>query len=92
MKITLQSNTRPIRLWNSQLKDFVVYRYFKLEGRAHDAAMRELRWNLEIGDSLEVVDTTHAKHLGTYTRRIGAIMFLGPNDRIERRASKSHVA
>ena len=73
----VKESVRPFRMWNPQTKGQVPHRCYSDERRCHDKAMSIMRWDMKVGQSLEVIDVRYAKLLGTYTRRIDHIEFRG---------------
>ena len=64
---------RPFRLWNPQNNCYFAHRFYSNERRAIDHAYSILKWDLEIGQSVEVLDMRTAKWLATYTKRVKSI-------------------
>ena len=72
--------SRPFRLWDAKNKVNVRWRCYGTERNAHTGALTEIWWYGKIGDSLEVYDARSGAALGTYTKRIAGVGFLGPKD------------
>ena len=72
---------RPFRLWNPGTGEFVAHRCYKYLRNCHLAALIECRWSA-IGTTLEILDVTEGrmKMVGSYTRRVNDIRFLGGDD------------
>lgn len=73
----IKATVRPFRLWDPQTGALVRYRLYSDERRAHDRALTIARWDLKVGQSLEVIDARYGKLLGVYTRRVHFIDFHG---------------
>jgi hypothetical protein len=73
----VEDTKRPFRIWDSQEKREVPHRNYKTERRALDQALLLVRWS-KVGVTLEVFDLRHAKHIGTYSRRVSSITFDPP--------------
>lgn len=63
-------SARPYRIWDPQTESYRRYRYFASPLRAHIGAFVEAKWDLKVGQSIEVVNHDTGRRLGTYTRRI----------------------
>jgi hypothetical protein len=67
---------RPFRIWDSEEKHDVQYRYYITERRALDTALLLVRWE-KVGRTLEVYDVRTGRWLGTYKRGVNSIQFTG---------------
>ena len=73
----IKESVRPFRLWNPKTSSQVPHRCYSDERRAQDKALSIARWDLKVGESLEVIDVRGGKLLGVYTRRVHTIDFHG---------------
>jgi hypothetical protein len=65
---------RPFRLWDATAQEFLRWRYYSDDKRAHIGALIECRWS-KIGATIEVVDVSVGRMLGSYTRGVNDIKF-----------------
>jgi hypothetical protein len=79
-KISSPDTVRPYRLWDTKNKCNVRWRCYVYERNAHTGALTELWWHGKLGDSYEVYDAISGRSLGTYTKRVQGVGFLGPKD------------
>lgn len=67
-------HTRPYRLWDSNGKIWVRYRYYHYLQKAHMAALVEARW-AKPGAAFEVIDVRTYALLGVYKRHPTSVSF-----------------
>lgn len=73
----IKDSARPFRIWDPQTGAQMPHRAYSDEHRCHDRALSLARWELKVGQSLEVIDVRGGKFLGAYTRRVHFIDFMG---------------
>lgn len=52
--VKVKDTQRPYRLWDSTGKKNLAHRCYATDRRAHDMALQLARWDLKVGQSLEV--------------------------------------
>ena len=73
----IKDTSRPFRLWDPQDGKQLSHRCYSDERRAQDRALSLARWDLKVGQSLEVIDVRSGRLIGVYTRRVHFIDFAG---------------
>jgi hypothetical protein len=69
-----EETQRPYRLWDSEAKKEVRWRYYSDSTRAHNAALIEVRWS-KVNTTLEVYNCVSGALLGTYKRKLDSISY-----------------
>ncbi len=64
--------SRPYRIWDSEAKIAVWWRYYVAEVRAHNAALILARWE-PVGRTLEVIDIRTGACFAIYKRGLNGI-------------------
>jgi hypothetical protein len=64
----LNGSARPYRLWDPKTKSYRRWRYYARARSAHDGALREARFDLRVGDKIQVVNHDTGRALCTYRR------------------------
>jgi hypothetical protein len=67
-----EETQRPYRLWDSDEKKEVRWRYYSDSRRAHNAALIEVRWS-KVNTTLEVYNCVTGALLGVYKRKLDHI-------------------
>lgn len=73
---TNEESVRPFRLWDAHKKHIVPYRAYKYPRNAHMGALVEARFELKVGQSIEVFDIRVGKLMGQYTRKVHTVAFM----------------
>lgn len=73
----IKDTQRPFRIWDPQEGRQMPHRCYSDERRAQDRALSLARWDLKVGQSLEVIDVRGGKLIGVYTRRVSSIDYAG---------------
>ena len=73
---TTDRTARPYRLWDTNSKAALRFRYYSDPKRAHLGALIECRWS-KIGVTIEVYNAANGRLLGQYTRHVDSIKFHG---------------
>lgn len=70
-----EESVRPFRLWDASKKHIIPYRAYKYPRKAHIGAFIEARFELKVGQTIEVFDIRVGELMGQYTRRIHTVAF-----------------
>lgn len=66
---------RPFRVWDPRANAYVMGRWYVTEFRAINQAYQYAKYHLPIGQSVEVLDVSKSKWLGTYTKRVSGVYY-----------------